>query len=65
MGGSGEKASSKALAKSWPYPKYQDFEAALQESATNWFTARHYPRHSKYPYCLARWDDWPRNIILP
>ena len=50
MGGSGEKTSSKALAKSWPCPKCQDFEAALQVSATNWFAARHYPCHSKYSY---------------
>ena len=28
-----QKTSSKALAKSWPYPKYQDFEARLHKSA--------------------------------
>ena len=33
LGGAHQKTSSKALAKSWPYPKYQDFEAVLHKSA--------------------------------
>ena len=65
LGGSQGKPSSKALARTWPYPRHRDYEAQLQASAAAWFQARGYQTHSKYPYCLAGCADWPKNIILP
>jgi len=64
LGGTPGKRTSRALARSWLYPKYQDFERALLRSAAAWFAAGNYLRHPKYPYCLARCDDRPKSVIL-
>jgi hypothetical protein len=57
--------SSNALAKTWPYPRRQQYEDLLRKAATHWFTARGLRTHPKYPYCLHDWTQWPQNIILP
>jgi hypothetical protein len=31
----------------------------------DWFLSRGDRVNSKYPYILANWEDWPRNMILP
>jgi hypothetical protein len=57
--------SSKSLAKTWPYPRHRHFQAALRHAAAAWFAARSLPVRPRMPYILARWDDWPQNLILP
>ena len=57
--------SSKALAKTWPYPRQQQYEDLLRKAATQWFTDRGLRTHPKYTYCLHAWTQWPQNIILP
>ena len=49
----------------WPYPRRRQFEASLRDAATAWFAERAYATHPKMTYCLASWDDWPKNIVLP
>lgn len=57
--------SSKALAKTWPYPRQQQYEDMLRKAATKWFADRGLRTHPKYAYCLHDWAQWPQNIILP
>ncbi len=57
--------SSRRRATTWPYPRYARFRSAVKDAATAWFARRHFETAPKYPYILAKWEDWPRNIILP
>lgn len=57
--------NSRRRAATWPYPRYARFRSAVRDAATAWFAGRHFETDPKYPYILARWDDWPRNLILP
>jgi hypothetical protein len=57
--------SSKALARTWPYPRHHQYEALLRTTAARWFSSHDLRTHSKYPYCLHDWAQWPQNIILP
>ena len=57
--------SSRRRATTWPYPRYAQFRSAVRDAAIAWFSARNYETHPKYPYILAEWDHWPKNIILP
>jgi POLQ-like helicase len=57
--------SSRRLAQSWPYPRHTEFEKKLRESNAAWFKARRYAVHPRMPYLLAKWTDWPKNIIVP
>ena len=55
----------RSMAPDWPYPCRQQFERELQRAATAWFETKGLPRHPRYPYCLAEWEQWPCNVILP
>lgn len=55
---------SKQLAKKWPYPRHKEFEKELRKSASLWFANKGYPVHKKMAYCLDKWSNWKRNIIL-
>jgi len=57
--------SSRSKALTWPYPRHQVFEEILRKASAEWFAARGYAVHPKMRYLLARWEDWPKNIILP
>lgn len=57
--------NSRQLAQSWPYPRHKVFVRALRSSASAWFGGKGYATHPGMPYCLDRWDNWQRNIILP
>lgn len=57
--------SSRSKANSWPYPRYKDFEVQLRASNQRWFAARGLTVNPRMPYLLARWEDWPGNIIVP
>lgn len=57
--------SSRSLAQTWGYPRYRHFIKQVRTAAAEWFQAKGMRVHSKYPYILAEWDDWPKNIILP
>jgi len=57
--------NSKQLAKKWPYPRHSEFEKELREAAKKWFSKKGFAVHSKMPYCLDKWVNWKRNIILP
>jgi len=52
-------------ANTWPYPRRHDFIVNVRKAASNWFLTRGYSTDPKYPYILAAWKDWPKNIILP
>jgi hypothetical protein len=57
--------NSRQLARAWPYPRHSHFVKKLQMAAAEWFAVRGFAVHPKYAYCLADWDDWKSNIILP
>ena len=57
--------SSRRNAQSWPYPRHKTFEKKLRQSNADWFAERAYPVNSRMAYLLERWEDWPKNIILP
>lgn len=57
--------NSRQKAKEWPYPRHKQFSRKLRAAAMSWFQEKGFPTHSRMPYCLARWDDWKSNIILP
>ena len=57
--------SSRSKALTWPYPRHQAFEETLRKASAEWFAAREYAVQPKMRYLLARWEDWPKNIILP
>ncbi len=56
--------SQKAMAKSWPYSRHDAYERELRKVAASWFASKGFPVQKKYPFILAEWEDWPRNIIL-
>ena len=55
--------SSKELARLWPYPRHSRFEKRLRECAAAWFKKKRARTDTKRRYILAKWDDWPKNII--
>ena len=57
--------SSRALAKTWPLPRHDAYDARMRRHAAEWFRAQGFATVPKYPYILANYADWPRNIILP
>ncbi len=65
QGGGLMTQSSRALAQTWGYPRHRRFVEHVRTAATEWFRAKGMPVNSKYPYILADWNDWPKNIILP
>jgi hypothetical protein len=56
--------SSRALAQTWGYPRHRRFVDQVRTAATAWFRSKEMMVNSKYPYILAEWGDWPKNIIL-
>lgn len=57
--------NSRQLSRTWPYPRRGQFMKHVKQSASSWFSANHFEVDSKYSYCLAKWDDWHNNMILP
>jgi len=56
---------SKQSARTWPYPRHKNYAKSARNTAAKWFVAHGYTTRSKYPYILEKWEDWPKNIILP
>lgn len=57
--------NTRALARTWPYPRYEPLERELRQTARNWFKAKCYPVHRRYDFILDDLENWRRNIILP
>ena len=57
--------SSRARARTWPYPRQRYFEQRMRKVAAKWFASRGLRTHARYPYILAQYGDWADNIILP
>ena len=57
--------SSKARARTWPYPRHREFEKELRKAASAWFNDRGFAVSTRYPYILADRKEWSQNIILP
>lgn len=57
--------NSRQLARSWPYPRYNDFRKKVENAATAWFDEKEFARSSNYSYLLDKWENWRNNIILP
>ncbi len=57
--------NSRQLSRTWPYPRRRQFMKRVKQSASSWFSTNGYEVDAKYSYCLAKWEDWHRNIILP
>jgi POLQ-like helicase len=57
--------SSRARARTWPYPRHRDFEVGLRQVAAAWFRDKGLAVHDHYPYILADPKEWQQNIILP
>jgi hypothetical protein len=58
-------SSSRARARTWPYPRHRDFEKALRKAASAWFENHGFAVSARYPYILADRQQWSQNIILP
>lgn len=56
--------NNRSLAHTWGYPRHRRFVDQVRTAATVWFRSKEMPVNSKYPYILAEWKDWPKNIIL-
>ena len=56
--------NSRQLARTWPYPRHSHFVSHLRQAANNWFAEHKCTVHPTYAYRLAKWDDWPSNIIV-
>jgi len=56
--------NSRALARTWPYPRYEPFERELRQTAADWFKVKGFPVHRRYPFVLDDLKNWRRNIIL-
>jgi POLQ-like helicase len=57
--------SSRARARTWPYPRHREFEKELQRAAAAWFKDQGFAISTRYPYILANRAEWSQNIILP
>lgn len=57
--------SSRRNAQTWPYPRHRNFDEQLREANVRWFAERGLAVNPRMSYLLARWEDWPKNIILP
>ena len=57
--------SSRRSAQSWPYLRHRNFDEQLREANARWFAERGLAVNPRMSYLLARWEDWPKNIILP
>lgn len=57
------EASSKELAKTWRYTRYEEFENKLQTAAAKWFQNRGYRHQEGKDYILAEHGMWLKNII--
>lgn len=57
--------NSRQLARDWPYPRHNQFIKHLKKAAKDWFETLDCNVHPTYNYCLAEWNDWHSNIILP
>jgi hypothetical protein len=57
--------NSRKLAQTWPFPRRSHIVEQMKQTSETWFVSNNCKLHSKYNYCLANWNDWPRNIILP
>lgn len=57
--------NSRQRALSWPYPRRIQFQKQLQDAAASWFAEKQFSVDERYSYILDRWENWPRNIILP
>ena len=60
-----DQLSSRALARAWLYPRRIQFQRKMRETATTYFAEMGYEVDNKYPFIVADWDDWPKNIIVP
>jgi POLQ-like helicase len=58
------KESSRARARTWPYPRHRYFEQELRQAAAAWFKQKGFDTSSRYRYILADRSAWRRNIIL-
>ncbi len=56
--------SQKAKAMNWPYSRHDAYERELRKVASDWFASKGFPVQKKYPFILAEWEAWPKNIIL-
>ena len=45
--------SSKARARTWPYPRHREFEKELRKAASAWFKDEGFVISARYPYILA------------
>ena len=59
------KTNSRALARTWPYTRYEPFVKELRKVAKEWFKAKSHPVRSKKAYILDEHQNWRRNVILP
>ncbi len=57
--------SSRARARTWPYPRHRNFRKGLQAAAVKWFADKGFTISTRYPYILADREEWAQNIILP
>ena len=58
--------NSREKAKQWPFPRHKQFSKILREAAAAWFKEKQISKtHPRKPFCLAEWNDWRKNVILP
>ncbi len=57
--------SSRRNAQLWPYQRHDAYEQRLRESDAAWFAKNKFDVNRRMTYLLERWEDWPKNILLP
>lgn len=58
-----DEMSSRKLAKTWPFLRYNKFKRKLQVAAEGWFSKKGFVTQEKKKYCLKSLNNWPQNII--
>jgi len=51
------------MARTWPYKRYQSYVADLRMVAEQWFIKQGHEINPRMRYCLARRDQWAKNLI--
>ena len=54
--------SSRARARTRPYPRHREFEKELRKVASAWFNDKGFAVSARYPYILADREEWSQNI---
>jgi len=56
--------NSRQKAQQWPYPRHKQYSKDIRDAAAKWFKEKDFVTYQGMPFCLEKWSDWKKNIIL-